>query len=152
VFGSAIAETVGSGGSAYISSGGALSGATLNGGFLEILSGGTAGSTTIGFSSAGGTLRLDDSQHFGGWISGFGVPGGIDLADIAFGSGTTLGYAGNASSGVLTVSDGLHTAALQLLGQYAEANFTLQSNGHGGTLVVDPPIGDPYGMMVTPHS
>jgi autotransporter passenger strand-loop-strand repeat protein len=121
VFGSALAETVASGGSAYV-------------------------------SSAGGILKLDDSQHFSGWISGFGVPDGIDLADIAFGSGTTLGYAGNASSGVLTVNDGLHTASIQLLlGQYVEANFTLQSNGHGGTLVVDPPAGDSYAML-TPHS
>jgi autotransporter passenger strand-loop-strand repeat protein len=154
VSGTAVGDTIQAGGSAFVSSGGVLSGATLSGGFLEIMSGGMAGTSQIGFTSAGGTLQLDDSQDFGGVISGFGVPGGIDLRDIAFGSGTTLGYSGNASSGVLTVSDGTHTATINLLGQYAAGNFTLHSDGNGGTLVTDPPLAGLAGnpLLITPHS
>ena len=147
--------TVDSGIVVQVRAGGTVSDATLNGGTLEIMRGGIAGSSEFGFAtSVGGTLQLDDSQHFGGTISGFGVPGGIDLRDIAFGSGTTLGYAGDASSGTLTVSDGTHTATLNLLGQYAAGNFTLHSDGNGGTLVTDPPLaglaGNPY--LTPPHS
>jgi hypothetical protein len=38
----------------------------------------------------------------------------------------------------LTVSDGVHTAHLTLLGQYITAQFTSGSDGHGGTVVTDP--------------
>ena len=152
VFGSAIADTVASGGAEYVSSGGTLNGATLSGGFLEVRSGASVGSSTVGFAG-GGTLQLDDSQHFNGVISGFGVPGGIDLRDIAFGSGTTLGYADSGGgSGTLTVSDGTHTATINLLGQYTAANFNKQTDGHGGTLITDPPVQGLTGGIYIPHS
>lgn len=136
--------TVGSGGFAYVFGGGAVNGATLDGGLLQIAEDGTAGSSTIAFTSAGGTLRLDDSENFDGQISGFGVPGAIDFADIAFGVQTTLDFieAPGNTSGTLTVSDGTHTAAILLLGQYLAANFNMASDGHGGTLVTDPPLPD----------
>jgi autotransporter passenger strand-loop-strand repeat protein len=138
-YGAVSGDTIRSGGAVYVFSGGTVGGTTLDGGFLEILSGGTAGISQIGFTSAGGTLQLDDSVHFNGVISGFDQ-GGIDLRDIAFGSGTTLGYTDFGTSGTLTVSDGTHTASLHLLGQYVEANFTKQSDGAGGTLITDPPV------------
>jgi hypothetical protein len=47
---------------------------------------------------------------------------------------------GSNTSGTLTVSDGTHTTNLTLLGQYATAQFNLTSDGHGGTLVTDPPL------------
>jgi autotransporter passenger strand-loop-strand repeat protein len=78
---------VSSGGVEYIRLGGTLAGAALSGGLIEIMSGGTAGTSEIDFAaSAGGTLQLDDSRHFSGIISGFGVPGAIDLRDISFGT------------------------------------------------------------------
>jgi autotransporter passenger strand-loop-strand repeat protein len=156
--GTASGVIVYSGGSEVISSGGAVNGATLSGGFLEIKSGGTASGSTITFSSAGGTLQLDDSQHFTGAsavIGGFGVPGGIDLADISFGSSTTLSFteASNNTSGTLTVGDGTHTATLLLLGQYVAANFTAQTDGQGGTLITDPPVSTNSQLLLTqPHS
>jgi autotransporter passenger strand-loop-strand repeat protein len=152
VFGSAVGDTINSGGGEYVSSGGVLNGATLNGGFLEIRSGATAGTGVIGFTSAGGILQLDDSQHFNGAISGFGIPGDIDLRDIAFGPSTTLGYSGNTTSGILTVQDGTHTASIHLLGQYVAGNFKLSNDGAGGTLVTDPPFFDPVLPTGIPHS
>jgi hypothetical protein len=44
-------------------------------------------------------------------------------------------------SGTLTVTDGTHTASLTLLGQYSAQNFTLASDGHGGTMITDPAVG-----------
>ncbi len=132
--------TVRAGGLGLVFAGGTISGATLSGGFLEIQSGGTAGSSTISFSSAGGTLELDDSQHFAGRIAGFGAGGAMDLTDIAFGAQTTLGYTagpGN-TSGTLTLSDGTHIAAIQLFGQYLAANFAKASDSQGGTLITYP--------------
>ena len=88
VYGSAVGTVVLSGGEEYVQNGGTLNGATLSGGFLDIRSGATAGTSQINFTVAGGTLQLDDSQNFNGVISGFGVPGGIDLTDINFATAT----------------------------------------------------------------
>jgi hypothetical protein len=147
--GRASGMVVSSGGTLDIWNFGVLSGATLSGGLIEIQGGGSA--DEIDFSSTGGTLQLDDSKHFSGVISGFGVPGGIDLRDIAFNSATTtLGYSGDASSGILSVSDGVHSANIHLLGQYTAGNFTLQADGNGGTLVTDPPLGS-VSSVTSPH-
>jgi autotransporter passenger strand-loop-strand repeat protein len=147
VWGSATGTLVTSGGADYVQSGGTLNGATLSGGLIEIRSGGTAGANSITFTSAGGALQLDDSQHFNGVISGFGIPGDIDLTDINFAT-ATLGYSGNTTSGVLTVGDGTHTATIHLLGQYVQGNFHLSDDGFGKVLVTDPPVaevaGNPY--------
>jgi len=139
----------------FVASTSSGSGATLSGGFLEIRSGGTAGTSQINFTTGGtggGTLQLDDSVHFNGVISGFGVPGGIDLRDISFAnSGFSLGYSGDTSSGILTVTDGTNTAQIHLLGQYVAGNFTAQTDGNGGTLITDPPVVGQYSLY-NPHT
>jgi autotransporter passenger strand-loop-strand repeat protein len=108
--------------------------------------------TSVTFTSNGGILQLDDSQNIDGGlpmspIVGFGSPPGvteeIDLRDISFGPGTTETYSGSTSgsttSGTLTVTNGSQTANLTLLGQYSTVNFSLSSDGHGGTIITDPP-------------
>src|SRR3974390_2219476 len=105
--------------------------------------GGMGGLCITFATSAGGTLQLDASIAFGGLVAGFGLPDSLDLRDISYISGTTsetFVEAGNNLSGTLMVTDGTHTANLTLLGQYATGNFTLASDGHGGTLVTDPPL------------
>jgi hypothetical protein len=108
------------------------------------------GSATIGFASdGGGVLRLDASQSFNATISGFGILGGIDLADVAYNSATTtLGFSN--LSGTLTVNDGTHVATLSLLGQYVTGQFHMANDGTGGTLVTDPPV-DSAGHLASPH-
>ena len=97
-------------------------------------------SGTVSFATSSGTLKIDNSSNFGGSIAGqLAVGDVIDLADINFSSNTTIHYSGNNSSGTLTVSDGVHTASIALQGNYSLANFTMMSDGHGGTSVVDPP-------------
>jgi hypothetical protein len=43
----------------------------------------------------------------------------------------------------LTVSDGVHSAAITILGNHVTSNFTAVSDGNGGTLISDPqlPVG-----------
>jgi hypothetical protein len=90
---------------------------------------------------SGGTLRIDGTGSFGASISGFAQPDQLDFSAIAFGSGTSVGFveASNNLSGTMTVTNGIDTASLTLLGQYTAAQFNLASDGHGGTLVTDPP-------------
>jgi large repetitive protein len=112
--------------------------ATIAAGTLEF---GAASDVSATFNGAG-TLKLDLSSGFTGTISGFGGQDSIDLSDIAFGAQTTLGYAQNQNNtgGTLTVSDGVHTANLTLLGNYIASSFVAASDGHGGTLVTDPAL------------
>ena len=85
---------------------------------------------------------MDASSQFTGTIAGLNSSepfNKIDLADIAFGSNTTVTYlASSADTGTLTVSDGTNTANIALLGQYSPTSFNIASDGHGGTTVVDP--------------
>jgi autotransporter passenger strand-loop-strand repeat protein len=137
---------VDSGGHELVTSGGVVSAATISGGTLEIQSGGGVMSSTITFAS-GGTLVLDDTK-FRGKIAGFAVPDTIDLTTVSFAS-ATLGYTGNTLSGTFTVTDSVHTAKLAMLGQYAAGNH-LSDDGHGGTLVSDPPVSSGAAIAV-PH-
>jgi autotransporter passenger strand-loop-strand repeat protein len=148
--GVASSTSIDSGGYEYVAAGGAVSGATISGGTLELTAGAIDGGAPITFAtSGGGTLRLDDAAVFGGLIAGFGEPDLIDLSDVVYRAtsipleqktSVTFTEAANNTSGTLTVTDGLHTANLTLLGQYVTAQFTLASDGHGGTFVGDPPL------------
>ena len=93
-------------------------------------------------SGATGSLISHASSQFTGTIAGLNSSdpfNKIDLADIAFGSNTTVAYlASSADTGTLTVSDGTNTANIALLGQYSPTSFNIASDGHGGTMVVDP--------------
>jgi len=126
-----------------------------NGGNVTILGDATgagtatiSGTATLEFGSistentvfdfgAAGTLKLDQSAGFTGVVSGFGAGDVIDLADIGFGSGTTLAYAANAANtgGALSISDGLHNAVIQFAGHYTTADFLAAADHDHGTLL-----------------
>jgi autotransporter passenger strand-loop-strand repeat protein len=151
--GVAINKTIQAGGYELVMSGGAISGATIagSGSILEIMSGGSTLSSIVNFTGDGGQLVID-STKFRGKIQGFTGDDTIDLAAIAYNSGTTtLGYQDAGTSGTLTVTDGTHTARLAILGSYVAANFTLSDDHHGGTLINDPPVSSGGGNLVTPH-
>jgi hypothetical protein len=91
-----------------------------------------------------GELLLLNSSGFAGSITGFtgtgtGTPATsdkLDLRDISFSSTKfNASYANN----VLTVTDGTHTANLDMVGAYTLSNFHFAADGSGGTLVTDPP-------------
>jgi autotransporter passenger strand-loop-strand repeat protein len=141
VFSAGVASgtVVSGGGEEIVSSGGTAVGATISGGIVELTSGAVAPAAII--FAGGGTLQLDNSQHFSGTVAGFGLPDQIDLVDIAFGAGTTPTFNEAVSnlSGTLIVSSGSEVANITLLGRYVPSQFDIAADGRGGTLVTDPP-------------
>jgi hypothetical protein len=86
---------------------------------------------------------LGDSVDYTGQITGLSRKGTnwLDLDDIAFTKGaTTASFSGGSTSGVLTVTDGIHTAHIVLVGDYLGSIFTVSAGANGGTKVVDPAI------------
>jgi 20S proteasome alpha/beta subunit len=122
-----------------------------------------SGSTMLEFAAASdantsfaagatGTLKLDQAENFTGTISGFGAGDALDLTDIASGANLTVGYTANAdgSGGTLSVSDGMHTASIALLGQFAASGFQVGSDAGSGTMVTYTPPDQGSGSLITP--
>jgi len=61
----------------------------------------------------------------------------VDLTDMAF-NNVSLAYSGNTTSGTLTVTNGIDTTNINLIGDYTLDNFTAASDGNGGTMISDP--------------
>jgi autotransporter passenger strand-loop-strand repeat protein len=143
-------------------------------GTLFVSSGGLVAAINFVGAYSSGNLEFGDGAHASGAISGTVtirdpvVPNGgtvssdtagsslphsgIDLPDIAFGAQTTLAYAQNAAGtgGTLTVSDGRHTAAIALLGNYMAGSFVAVADGHGGTLITDANSQQPPPLLTHP--
>jgi hypothetical protein len=114
-------------------------------------------SDSVLFLNDGGysTLVLDDPTAHTGQIFGFaGInlqnSDLIDLKGIVFDAGTSWAYqdyAGSNTGGVLTIyetTNGITSTVYKISfgdGEYATANFILATDGHGGTLIADPPPG-----------
>jgi hypothetical protein len=86
--------------------------------------------------SAAGSLA-GDTQFKGGRK--------IDVEGLAYVSGSstvswTQKTSGATASGVLTVKEGAQTQSFTLVGSYTTSNFSVTSDGHGGTLITDPPV------------
>ena len=121
-----------------------------SGSTLEI---GAASAATVVFGNDHGNtgeLVLDSSRAFTGQIAGFSGDGSvsnsdlIDIADISFASiaidKTTYVTQGD-GSGVLTLYDanGYVLDNLKFDGSYQLSNFSIENDGSGHTLIVDPP-------------
>ena len=118
----------------------------VTGGGTAVIAGGALNFTSsftqnVSFTGVTGLLELAQSQSYKGAISGFSHVGltVLDLVDIAFvGSGeATYLDNGSKTGGVLSVSDGVHTAKITLVGDYTTVSFAAGSDGHGGVLIVD---------------
>jgi hypothetical protein len=94
----------------------------------------------VTFTGQGGTLELDQSQTYSGDVAGFSMTGQttLDLRDIGFVSPNEATFSGTAKSGVLTVTDGTHTARIHLVGDYTGSTFVASGDGNGGVDIVDP--------------
>ena len=109
------------------------------------IDGAVAAGQIVQFQGSTGMLVLDNSSACSGAILGFtgdGTLSGsdqIDLKDINFNSAS---FSDNydAASGILTVSDGVHTANLHFGGSYQLENFKFADDGENGTIVYDPPV------------
>jgi serralysin len=100
-----------------------------------------ADSASVTFSGSTGTLKLDAPATFTGTINNFtgnGTLSGSDQIDL---KGMNFNSVHDTySHGVLTVTDGTHTDVLHFHGSYTLANFDFASDGHGGTILYDPPV------------
>jgi autotransporter passenger strand-loop-strand repeat protein len=134
-----------SGGYELVGSGGTAVATKISGGTLEVAAGGSA--SGVVFSRSGGMLQVDSGGHVSGAISGFHLGDEIDLRGLAYvSSSSTLSWkqktSGANASGTLTVEEGTHSTTLTLVGSYTSGNFSVTSDGHGGTLITDPPVSD----------
>jgi hypothetical protein len=89
----------------------------------------------VAFTGPGGVLELAQSQSYTKAISGFSASGqtSLDLGDIGFVGAGQATFSGTATSGVLTVTDGTHTAHITFKGDYRSTTFVAAADGHGGT-------------------
>jgi hypothetical protein len=61
----------------------------------------------------------------------------LDLRDMGFSASATLSYADDGTGGgTLTVSDGVKSVQLHLLGTYDATHFTLAADGQGGVSIL----------------
>jgi hypothetical protein len=122
--------------------------ASIDGGTLDLAS---SFNEAVTFAGTTGVLELAHSQGYTGTITGFSTTGGtsLDLRDIGFVDSTEATFSGTTRSGVLTVTDGAHTAHVDLEGNYTDATFIASSDGHGGTIVVDPSGTPAHAMTAT---
>jgi hypothetical protein len=84
--------------------------------------------------------KLYDSSGFAGTVAGMSGQGSIDFANIDPTRVQPPSFSGNASGGVLTVTDGSHSANVALIGNYLAATFVASSDSNGGTSVADPQL------------
>ncbi|MET4116006.1 VCBS repeat-containing protein, partial [Bradyrhizobium sp. JR1.5] len=99
---------------------------------------GAASSANVALDAeATGTIVLHDSFDFSGVVSGFNGDDHLDLLGVAFGAGATASYVANqaGTGGTLSVTDGVHTANILLLGQYDPAGFQTEADKNTGTLI-----------------
>ena len=92
----------------------------------------------VSFTGRSGKLELAKSQSYSASIAGFSLTGrtSLDLRDIAFVNSGEATFTGTATSGVLTVTDGTHTAHINLIGDYTGATFVTSADNHGSAMVI----------------
>jgi hypothetical protein len=108
---------------------------TIDGGTIDFES---SFNQDVNYMGTNGALILSDSQIYTANIAGFTQSGGtsLDLRDISFVSAGEATFSGTQTGGVLTVTDGTHTASINLVGDYLGTTFVASSDGKNGTDVV----------------
>jgi hypothetical protein len=112
---------------------------TLAGDADAELFGASAANVTFASDSTG-TLKLDAASLFSGTVAGLALGNYIDLSSLAYQGNSSPTYSSTgANTGTLAVTQGANTINVALLGSYLANSFVASSDGHGGTLVTDPP-------------
>ncbi len=112
----------------------------------QTLEGGGKGMETfVGFGSGVTTYKDDAGRFNGDTIKNFSSADQIDVEGLKFDSKTSVSFkASSSTEGVLTISEGSKVEAkITLFGQLAAVTFSAQSDGAGGTLILDPPATTP---------
>jgi Ca2+-binding RTX toxin-like protein len=103
------------------------------GGLNQTLTGGAGKDTFVGFSGGSTTFADLAAAINGDVINNFRAPGDtIDFTDVSFAS-LSFNFAENSggTAGVMTVSDGTHTAAVTLGGSFSPGSFHQTALGSG---------------------
>ena len=103
------------------------------GGLNQTLTGGAGKDTFVGFSGGSTTFADLAAAISGDVINNFRAPGDtIDFTDVSFAS-LSFNFAENSggTAGVMTVSDGTHTAAVTLGGSFSPGSFHQTALGSG---------------------
>jgi hypothetical protein len=105
---------------------------------------GAASTDVILSDTASGTIKIADSDQFTGSVTGLSADDVLDLGDMDL-SQLLISYAANAqgTGGTLTVTDGVDTANIELVGQYQAAGFKSAADVMGGVLVTYDPAQNP---------
>jgi hypothetical protein len=120
----------------------------VDGGTLEFQS---SVNIAVSFTANGGTLEVDNSDVFRGSVAGFGDdnPSQMVFSDIDFATvAGSFKRNGIHTGGTLRVSDGVDTAQLTLLGQYANNFTTAPGTGYVGFVLSDDGTAN-HGTLVT---
>jgi autotransporter passenger strand-loop-strand repeat protein len=120
--------------------GGTENGAIIAGGYLDLESGASAGTSPIVFQGTGGTLEIDGSAPPNNVISGFAAGDAINFFGAAIGAHPSVTLlAGN----VLEIVEHGKTYDFQLdpNDNFAGQTFHVSGDGQGGTLIyIDPGV------------
>jgi len=126
--------SVGRGAQLTVDSGSTAVNTTISGGTMEVAAGATV--HTVTFATSGGKL-VEGGFPSSLQLHGFDETDRLDF-QVVDSREAKVSFKENAkgTAGVLTVSDGTHTASVTLFGQYVAAGFHKFGDGvEGGTLV-----------------
>jgi hypothetical protein len=88
----------------------------------------------------GATLELANPNSFTGTVSGLISGNFIDFDGFDPNTIQPPSFSGTSTGGTLTVADATHSVSIALLGNYLASIWVTASDGHGGTIIHDPPI------------
>lgn len=92
----------------------------------------------VQFLGSTGTLILSSASSFGGAVANLSGDDAVDFTNIVFATHQAPQFSGSTSGGTLTLSDGTHTDAIHLIGDFTQSAWIASDDGHGGTIIVDP--------------
>src|SRR5262249_41315496 len=105
-----------------------------------------ASAENVTFAGSTGTLVLSDPAEFTGTISAasgsLSSNDRIDLTNISYSTASiySITYSSSTNTTTLVVTDGKSADTIKLAGNYTiNTSWNFASDGHGGTLVFDPP-------------
>jgi hypothetical protein len=112
---------------------------SVNGGTLELPS---LSHENVTFIATSGILELFQSQTYRGTVGGFSTAGQtyLYLDDIHYQGHDQATFSGTSTGGVLTVTDGTHTAHIALTGDYLGQTFFTGRDPAGGVSVKIRPV------------
>ncbi len=101
----------------------------------QVISGGDGADILVGYAAQGDVFRDTAAGLNGDRILNFGGDDRIEVTDLVPAS-AVLAYAGTATRGVMTLSDGQgHATRISMVGDFSQSHFHLAPDGHGGTAV-----------------